>query len=393
MFARIFFIFFVLIFFPLHAAFSQPSNLSISTLKDPIPVNSNTNQLLVYELHFYNSGEKPIRIDRIEVYDQANKRLSTYVGNTLKENNLVYKNGKSIKSASIELEKNMGAFVYYWLAFDKSHPAPPQLRHKIWAVSVNEDKSLAEADVFNYIVPVNNEKPVVLGFPVSGYNWIMEAASAPFSYHRRAILPKDGKFYLAQRYAIDFSQLCPDGREVQGNMRKNNNWSAYGHPIFAAADGVVSKIQTNNVPDNTPPGFPNPPASAENSSGNYVITKIAQNGKNYYVLYAHMQPGSLKVQLGEKVTKGQFIGLLGNSGNSSAPHMHLQVSDANDPLKSEGVPFVFSHSTLQGTAGEVNMDYGIWVPPIEHKTELVNTIPTADQVYFVSHEYLKKCRR
>jgi murein DD-endopeptidase MepM/ murein hydrolase activator NlpD len=60
-----------------------------------------------------------------------------------------------------------------------------------------------------------------------------------------------------------------------------------------------------------------------------------------FAFYAHMQPGSLRVKLGEKVRRGQVLGLVGNSGNSTAPHLHFHVTDANSPLESEGLPYVF----------------------------------------------------
>lgn len=74
-------------------------------------------------------------------------------------------------------------------------------------------------------------------------------------------------------------------------------------------------------------------------------------GGGHYAFYAHLQPGSLRVRLGERVRRGQVIALLGNSGNSSEAHLHFHVSDANDPLMSEGVPYVFDRYALTGLAG------------------------------------------
>ena len=57
-----------------------------------------------------------------------------------------------------------------------------------------------------------------------------------------------------------------------------------------------------------------------------------------YPVYAHLQPGSLRVKLGDKVRRGQTLGLVGNSGNSTEPHLHFHITDANSPLGSEGLP-------------------------------------------------------
>ena len=63
-------------------------------------------------------------------------------------------------------------------------------------------------------------------------------------------------------------------------------------------------------------------------------------GNGNYAFYAHMIPGSQTVKLGDNVSAGQVIGRLGNSGNSTAPHLHFHVGDAPSPLGTEGVPFV-----------------------------------------------------
>jgi murein DD-endopeptidase MepM/ murein hydrolase activator NlpD len=56
-------------------------------------------------------------------------------------------------------------------------------------------------------------------------------------------------------------------------------------------------------------------------------------------MYAHFQPGSIRVKVGDKISRGQVLGLVGNSGNSSEPHLHFQLMDRNSPLGSEGLPY------------------------------------------------------
>ena len=70
--------------------------------------------------------------------------------------------------------------------------------------------------------------------------------------------------------------------------------------------------------------------------GNYVALDIG-NGK--YALYAHVQPGSLRVKVGDRVKRGQVLALLGNSGNSTEPHVHFQIADGPTFLSSEGLPY------------------------------------------------------
>jgi murein DD-endopeptidase MepM/ murein hydrolase activator NlpD len=45
------------------------------------------------------------------------------------------------------------------------------------------------------------------------------------------------------------------------------------------------------------------------------------------------------VKVGERVKQGQVMALVGNSGNSTEPHLHFHVADANSPLGAEGLPY------------------------------------------------------
>jgi murein DD-endopeptidase MepM/ murein hydrolase activator NlpD len=76
----------------------------------------------------------------------------------------------------------------------------------------------------------------------------------------------------------------------------------------------------------------------ETIAGNHVNLDL---GGGVYAMYAHLQPGSIRVKLGDKVTPGQVIALLGSSGNCGEPHLHFQLMDRNSPLNSEGLPYYF----------------------------------------------------
>ena len=89
----------------------------------------------------------------------------------------------------------------------------------------------------------------------------------------------------------------------------------------------------DRVPGRLPDGLP-----IDEADGNFVILDI---GGGAYALYAHMQPGSVRVSAGDRVRRGDQIGKVGNSGNSQAPHLHFQVMDAPAGLASNGIPYVF----------------------------------------------------
>ena len=94
-----------------------------------------------------------------------------------------------------------------------------------------------------------------------------------------------------------------------------------------------------------------------------VLTPEAQGGNlgilslrhGHYAFYAHRQPGSIRVKPGDRVRRGQVLGLLGNSGNSDAPHRHFQISNGDSWLASEGVPFLFDSFVGLGSAEMQNI--------------------------------------
>jgi len=120
----------------------------------------------------------------------------------------------------------------------------------------------------------------------------------------------------------------------------------FGAPVLAVADGVVSAT-TDGLPEQTPGKYP-ARISLKDADGNSMILDL---GDGCYALYAHMQPGSLRVHPGDKVRRGQVIGLVGNTGNSVAPHLHFQVMDRASSLASNGLPYGIDGFRVTGKTG------------------------------------------
>jgi murein DD-endopeptidase MepM/ murein hydrolase activator NlpD len=76
---------------------------------------------------------------------------------------------------------------------------------------------------------------------------------------------------------------------------------------------------------------------------------VVDIGHGRFAFYAHFQPNTLKVKVGDKVRRGQVLALLGNSGNSDAPHLHFGIQDGPGPFASNSLPYVFSSFTTTGT--------------------------------------------
>ncbi|WP_372635737.1 M23 family metallopeptidase [Cohnella sp.] len=132
----------------------------------------------------------------------------------------------------------------------------------------------------------------------------------------------------SQRYAYDLVQVR-DGYTYQGDKTKNESYYAFGQPIVAPRDGTVAAV-VDGIADNEPVGRTDP----ENPAGNVVVI---DHGDGEFSILAHLQKGSVSVQIGDKLSKGDQVGLCGNSGNSSEPHLHFQVSDGKELFDSKSI--------------------------------------------------------
>jgi murein DD-endopeptidase MepM/ murein hydrolase activator NlpD len=153
-----------------------------------------------------------------------------------------------------------------------------------------------------------------------------------------------GEGRIAQRFAIDWVRLFEDGRTFRGDPRSNDSYRAFGAKVLAVADGVVIDAVDGlpeNVPDPVARAVPITPATV---SGNYILLDL---GDAAYAVYAHLQPGSLKVRKGDRVRRGQLLALVGNTGNSSEPHLHFHIADRPSPIDAEGIPYAFASFALE----------------------------------------------
>ena len=159
--------------------------------------------------------------------------------------------------------------------------------------------------------------------------------------HRMALNGLNGKYWAAERFAIDYVQMQPDGRLFTGDKAKLESYAYFGADIHAVADGPVVAV-VDDLPEQvagaSPTGLP-----LDQYGGNHIVQDI---GDGNYAFYAHLKTGSVKVKPGDRLTTGQVIASLGNTGNTDAPHLHFHVMSTPDPLLSDGLPFVFSSFRL-----------------------------------------------
>jgi len=140
-----------------------------------------------------------------------------------------------------------------------------------------------------------------------------------------------------QRFAFDLLGVNEEGKTCKGDGKTNEDYFAFGREIVAPADGVVTDV-INGVRDNVP-GSMNPYSAL----GNAVFI---QHRENEVLVLVHLKLDSIKVKVGDKVTRGQMIGLCGNSGNSSEPHLHYHLQNTPVIQDGTGIKCLFQKITI-----------------------------------------------
>jgi murein DD-endopeptidase MepM/ murein hydrolase activator NlpD len=130
-----------------------------------------------------------------------------------------------------------------------------------------------------------------------------------------------------------------DGARHRGEGRANEDYHCWGLPIVAPAAGTVVGMR-DDMADNVPGRM-----DASVPPGNHVVL---DHGDDEYSFLAHLQQGSVRVQVGDVVASGDTLGLCGNSGNSSEPHLHYHLQTTPDFGKGEGLPAQFLHYVADG---------------------------------------------
>ena len=309
-------------------------------------------QHLVYELVLTNASRIVATLQKIEVVDAKDpaKVLATFEGAGLIAH-LHNTGNMPVEKAEIPFNETRLALLNFSVAAGVALPA--RLLHRITLTGTAPGHKPDEVVEQHYVVaPIEVRGGVpTIGPPLAGKGWVaVNGCCEPGGVHRGTGLPVNGKIVFAQRFAIDWMKLDEAGRMVNGDASKVENYVDYGAEVLAVADGTV--VETLNTLDEQLPGkLPDPATiTLQNIDGNHVVIDI---GNGMYAFYAHLQKGSVLVKKEQLVKRGQVLGKLGNTGNTSAPHLHFHVMDGASVLGSSGLPYEIDGF---GLAGEVSTE-------------------------------------
>lgn len=328
---------------------------------------------LVYELSVTNFTSAPLSVDRLVVRDGTGAELQTL--DTAQVRGRLQPAGE--RDNADGLQAGQSATVFLHVTLDADAVIPETLVHDVTVTSEAMPAGDNQPTIALGKTGVDQRTLPVLSAPLRGERYIAADGCCDATRHTRAILPVNGQTFVAQRYAIDYEQADEQNRIFTGEASDPNSYVIFGQDVLAVADGTVVGTR-NDLPEQVPGTYPAGIAIDE-ADGNYVVLDI---GNGFYVNYAHMQPGSVRVQLGDTVKRGDVLGLVGNTGNSVAPHLHLHVMDGPSPLASQGLPYLYDRFEITGqvaSTADFDAAEGQGVPlvllpdraPTEHSDQLI----------------------
>ncbi|WTP63557.1 M23 family metallopeptidase [Streptomyces phaeochromogenes] len=334
---------------------AQFTPLTAAVMTEPTPfVATDGRTHLSYELLTTSSlpSSTPLRLDRVDVRDARTHRVvGSLSGQALAEAaNPVgdplpgadgYTSAPPAPTPTV-IQGSQKWIIWLDLTLDRGQRAPKVLEHHLsGAVLAPSGSSAFEETV--QATRTSGIPPLNLRAPVRPGTWYSSESCCGNTHHRRGLGPINGRFYVPQRFAIDWYRVGGQGQTWEGDPARLTSYLSYRQPVVASAGGRVVEVQ-DGIADNPPPVTP-PVPPIEDTVGNHVTLEVAPGR---YLLYAHLKPGSLKVREGDRVESGQVLGLIGNSGNSTTPHLHFQVMTTAEFFPTDSPPFNFRQFRVVG---------------------------------------------
>ncbi|MEW5812796.1 MAG: M23 family metallopeptidase [Actinomycetota bacterium] len=344
---------------------------------EPIPVPATDGKThLVYELALTNTLSQQVSLTSLDVR-AGDQTLLTLPADQLTAATRI----SGTSTATGVIGPAQSAHVWLDVTLPAGAPAPEGLTHAL-GISVRQPQPpLIPASMTETVAPVAVQKrtAITIAPPLSGPNWLDADGCCGISGHRGALNPINGSTWAAERFAIDYLQLMPDGKLFSGAPSDLAGYPYYGTDVHAVGDGPVVAV-VDGMAEETPFAAPKG-LTLDQYPGNHVVQDL---GDGNYALYAHLQTGSITVKPGDRLTTGQPLAHLGNTGNTDAPHLHFHVMNTPDPLRSDGLPFVFSSFDLLGAVPDsedaLTVGRPVPLPPASEAKPQRDVMPLQDDL-------------
>jgi hypothetical protein len=346
---------------------------------------------LAFAMQFTNVWGIPATIQSVEVVDPAQGNKVTGANRVLSIKDADVTGQVKLLSLPATLDKanyssrlggGESGVMFFDVTYSDSGAVPCAIALRVHALQP-ENKHLPESTVVSPPMKVSSRAAIVLAPPFKGDGWVNgNGCCLEIGPHRFVTNPMNGTLDPSEQFAIDWIKIDAQGKAFRGDGKKSEDWLCYGTEVLAVAPGTVVEAM-RDLPDQ-PPGVAPTNLTVPEIAGNHVILDL---GGGRYAMYAHFAPHSVTVHVGDHVKAGDKLGLLGNSGNTTGPHLHFQISDRPSTLDTTSLPFVFEKMTLQGRTSpnlEEIEDFSIKgiVLPVDSKVAkpLTRTMPLSRDV-------------
>lgn len=319
--------------------------LGVSVLTAPVAARSGDQYLLAYELQLSSYHSKYLTLDRIEVLTPPSQVVMTFEGESLAK---AFAAGMPHKQLLPD-GQSTGALVALLLS-----SVPKSIAHRVqFRLADNPDPLIVETDA----TPVHTNR-LRISAPLRGDAWIASNGPGGNNHHTGGVMPYRGRPRVPQRFAIDFVRLFEEGVTHRGDPKDNRSYRCHGAEAIAVANARVADVR-DGIPENVPDREKRAvKMTVDTVTGNRVVLDL---GRGRFAHYAHLQPGSIRVRKGARVRRGEVLGLVGNSGNSTEAHLHFQVSDSAAILEGDGLPFEIDQFLNGGKPARNQMPRDGWV--------------------------------
>jgi pimeloyl-ACP methyl ester carboxylesterase len=328
--------------------------LVIQGLRSPVPFEgSDSKTHLTYVVTIQNAGPVPVKIDKVSVLDAVSgKVISAVAGKTLEGRlGLLSSPVDPLKNAVLD-PSQAGA---YWVdaTLPTGAPIPKELEHRVTATPIGKSFYAGKDTIMAAPLAVSRAKPIRLRPPLEGPGWVdLTGCCTGVPNHRHALFSAAGRLFASQEFAIDFMRFGPENRLFTGDSGVASDYFGYGAPVLAVADATVVAV-SDHLQDQVP--LDPKPVPATEADGNFIMLNL---GGGHYANYAHLAPGSITVKVGERVTAGEQMALVGNTGQTGVPHLHFHVMDRPLLAEANGLPYEFRSFRVEGVAGLDSIDRG-----------------------------------
>lgn len=348
------------------AVFTPVTVTPLGPAPAPVP-GTDGRRHLVYEYELTNTKAAPATIQRVDILDAAapGKMLASWSGKALTDR---LRTLIPSPATSAVINPDVSRLLFVELSFPPGAAVPAAVTaHLHLLAAANPGATTATPVQYTAGRITISQAPLpVISPPLAGTGWLAtNGCCNSLITHRGSFSSINGTLSNGQRFAIDYMRLNSRGEIVHGDEHLPASYADYGADVLAVANATVVST-ANDFPDQPPGTLPDPGSfeSVEAVDGNQVTLSL---GHGLYAVYAHLIKGSVTVHPGQHVHPGQVIARLGNSGNTSAPHLHFQLMTAPSVLASEGLPYAIDSF---GLAGHINMAAwdaansvaGVWAP-------------------------------